>query len=126
MPGPGPEPIAVWCSDVDGDPLTLRVTDDADAAFARCREILAFGGEGHTLGLHAQDAGVIEWFSGLPVSRVIVNTPTLFGGMGYSAALDPKFDPDGTSRYVRNGVGIGPRGAPIFVISESSVSFPLT
>jgi uncharacterized protein YigE (DUF2233 family) len=37
--------------------------------------------------------------------------------------LHLKFDPDGTSRYVRNGVGIGPRGAPIFVISESSVSF---
>src|SRR5205823_975584 len=64
---------------------------DADAAYARCREILAFGGEGHTLGLHAGDAAVIERFSALPVSRVIVNTPTLFGGMGYSSAVDPSF-----------------------------------
>ena len=71
--------------------LALYKERDEEAGWRRCREILAFGGEGHTLGLHAQDPGVIEWFSGLPVSRVIVNTPTLFGGMGYSAALDPSF-----------------------------------
>lgn len=37
--------------------------------------------------------------------------------------LHPKFDPDGSSRYIRNGVGIGPDGTPIFVISEDPVSF---
>lgn len=37
--------------------------------------------------------------------------------------LHPAFDPDGTSRYPRNGVGIGPSGTPLFVISDEPVSF---
>jgi acetaldehyde dehydrogenase (acetylating) len=82
------EPLS---AEILGPVLALYRERDEEAGWRRCREILAFGGEGHTLGLHAQDPGVIEWFSGLPVSRVIVNTPTLFGGMGYSAALDPSF-----------------------------------
>jgi acetaldehyde dehydrogenase (acetylating) len=82
------EPLS---AEILGPVLAVYVERDADAAYARCREILAFGGEGHTLGLHAGDAAIIERFSALPVSRVIVNTPTLFGGMGYSSAVDPSF-----------------------------------
>lgn len=37
--------------------------------------------------------------------------------------LHPKFDADGTSRYVRNAVGIGPDGKPVFVMSQDVVSF---
>lgn len=37
--------------------------------------------------------------------------------------LHPAFDPDGTSRFIRNGVGIGPDGNALFVISEEPVSF---
>ncbi|MGE5564074.1 MAG: phosphodiester glycosidase family protein [Bacillota bacterium] len=37
--------------------------------------------------------------------------------------LHPKFDPDGESRNIRNGVGIAPDGTPVFVISEDPVSF---
>jgi uncharacterized protein YigE (DUF2233 family) len=37
--------------------------------------------------------------------------------------LHPKFEADGQSRYVRNGVGITNSGRPVFVISESAVSF---
>ena len=36
--------------------------------------------------------------------------------------LHPAFDRDGTSRHVRNGVGIGRRGQPLFVISDGPVS----
>ena len=36
--------------------------------------------------------------------------------------LHPAFDRDGTSRYIRNGVGIAPDGKPRFVISEQPVS----
>ena len=53
--------------------------------------MLEFGGEGHTLGIHATDVDIIERFSSLPASRFPVNTPTLFGGMGYSADIDPSF-----------------------------------
>ncbi len=38
-------------------------------------------------------------------------------------AIHPKFDPDGQSRFIRNGVGIGPNGRPLFVISNEVVSF---
>ncbi len=37
--------------------------------------------------------------------------------------LHPKFDPDGSSRYVRNAVGIAPDGKPLFVITTDVVSF---
>jgi uncharacterized protein YigE (DUF2233 family) len=37
--------------------------------------------------------------------------------------LHPAFERDGESKYVRNGVGIGPDGTAIFVISQDPVSF---
>jgi uncharacterized protein YigE (DUF2233 family) len=37
--------------------------------------------------------------------------------------LHPKFDADGESRNLRNGVGIAPNGKPVFVVSQDSVSF---
>ena len=37
--------------------------------------------------------------------------------------LHPRFEPDGQSLHFRNGVGIGPDGAPLFAISEEPVSF---
>ena len=37
--------------------------------------------------------------------------------------LHAKIDPDGTSRFIRNAVGIAPGGAPAFVISLDAVSF---
>jgi uncharacterized protein YigE (DUF2233 family) len=38
-------------------------------------------------------------------------------------ALNPRFSADGTSRYVRNGVGVDGDGVPVFVISDAPVSF---
>jgi uncharacterized protein YigE (DUF2233 family) len=37
--------------------------------------------------------------------------------------LHPAFDQDGASKHFRNGVGIGPEGRPVFVISADPVSF---
>lgn len=37
--------------------------------------------------------------------------------------LHPAIEPDGQSRFIRNGVGIAPDGTPVFVISEEAVSF---
>ena len=74
-----------------GPILAFYREKDASAAYARCREILEFGGEGHTLGIHASDDAVIAKFSTLPASRILCNTPSLFGGMGFSAAIDPSF-----------------------------------
>ena len=34
---------------------------------------------------------MISAFSALPAGRIVINTPTLFGGMGFSCATDPSF-----------------------------------
>ena len=84
-------PHEMLSAEILGPVLKLYREPTPAAAFDRCLEVLHFGGEGHTLGLHATDVDVIERFSSLPASRFPVNTPTLFGGMGYSADIDPSF-----------------------------------
>lgn len=37
--------------------------------------------------------------------------------------LNPKFDADGQSKYVRNAVGVAPDGKAVFVISQDVISF---
>jgi acyl-CoA reductase-like NAD-dependent aldehyde dehydrogenase len=56
----------------------------------RCLEILANGGMGHTLAIHARDQQVIREF-GLrkPVFRVVVNTPASQGAIGLTTNLAP-------------------------------------
>lgn len=57
----------------------------------RAREVLRFGGEGHTAGLHSADPSSVARYSGLPAGRILVNTPCLHGGMGFSCDIDPSF-----------------------------------
>jgi acetaldehyde dehydrogenase (acetylating) len=78
-------------AEILGPVLSFYRARDLDAAHARCREVLAFGGEGHTLGLHGRDQAMIARMSDLPASRIVVNTPSLLGGMGFSAGTDPSF-----------------------------------
>lgn len=74
-----------------GPVLSVYREPDAEAGWRRCREILALGGEGHTLAVHATDPDVLARFAALPAGRIIVNSPALFGGMGYSCEVDPSF-----------------------------------
>lgn len=55
-----------------------------------CKRILELGGMGHTLGIHATDRDVIMAF-GLekPAFRIIVNSPTTHGAVGYTTDLPP-------------------------------------
>jgi acetaldehyde dehydrogenase (acetylating) len=78
-------------AEILGPVLSFYRADSLAAAIARCREVLAFGGEGHTLGIHAGDPAVVARLSELPASRIPVNTPSLFGGMGYSTEIGPSF-----------------------------------
>jgi acetaldehyde dehydrogenase (acetylating) len=61
-----------------------------EAGCARCLELIAFGGEGHSLALHAKDEKVIMAF-GLekPVHRILVNTMSSLGATGATTGLDP-------------------------------------
>ena len=74
-----------------GPVLSVYRVPDATIGWQRCREVLALGGEGHTVAVHASDPDVIARFGALPAGRIVVNTPALFGGMGYSAEVDPSF-----------------------------------
>ena len=74
-----------------GPVLSVYREPDDRAGWRRCREILALGGEGHTVAVHATDPDVVAKFGELPAGRILVNTPALFGGMGYSANVDPSF-----------------------------------
>lgn len=84
-------PQAPLSREILGPVLSFYREADAQAAHRRCRQVLEFGGAGHTLGLHAQDDAVIARFSSLAASRILINTPTLFGGMGFSCATDASF-----------------------------------
>jgi len=74
-----------------GPVLSVYRVRDAAAGLARCREVLALGGEGHTTAVHAADPTEIAPFGTLRASRIVINTPALFGGMGYSTEVDPSF-----------------------------------
>ena len=56
----------------------------------RCIEILNFGGLGHSMGLHCRNEDIIIEF-GLekPASRIIVNTSSLAGAVGFNSGLAP-------------------------------------
>lgn len=54
------------------------------------QDILHYEGAGHTFSMHCQDEEMIDYFAKrVPVSRVIVNTPSTMGGIGGSTGLMP-------------------------------------
>lgn len=77
--------------EVLGPVLSVYRVADPAAGLRRCREVLALDGEGHTVAVHAADPEEIAPFGALPAGRIVVNTPALFGGMGYSTEVDPSF-----------------------------------
>ena len=53
--------------------------------------IARFEGWGHSSVIHCDDPEVVARFSAVPTGRVLVNTPAIMGGMGYSTDLEPSF-----------------------------------
>ena len=84
-------PDVLLSREILGPVLSVYRERDASAGWRRCREVLALGGEGHTCAVHAADPEEIAPFGTLPAGRIVVNTPALFGGMGYSTDVDPSF-----------------------------------
>ncbi len=70
--------------------LSYYVVSDWREGCERCKEILRYGGMGHTMSIHSKDEQVILEF-GLkkPASRICVNTPTTHGSVGLTTGLDP-------------------------------------
>jgi acetaldehyde dehydrogenase (acetylating) len=70
--------------------LSFYVVADWREGCERCKEILRYGGMGHTMSIHSRNDEVILQF-GLkkPAYRIVVNSPTTHGSIGLSTGLDP-------------------------------------
>src|SRR5436190_5541099 len=70
--------------------LSFYVVADWREGCERCKQILRYGGMGHTMSIHSRNEQVILEF-GLkkPAFRICVNTPTTLGSIGLTTGLDP-------------------------------------
>ncbi len=79
-----------WSIEKLSPTLAFFVVDGAEAGAAKCEEILQFGGMGHTAGMHTQSReAAIDYGKRMPASRVIINSPTTHGAIGFSTDLAP-------------------------------------
>jgi acetaldehyde dehydrogenase (acetylating) len=66
------------------------VEDGWERCCHRAIEILHYGGVGHTLGIHSQDPMVIQrFFEEKPAFRIVVNSNTSIGAVGYTTGFAP-------------------------------------
>lgn len=70
--------------------LAFYTVENWEEACELCMKLLEFGGLGHSLSIHSNNDEVILQF-GLrkPVSRILVNTPSSQGGIGFTTGLNP-------------------------------------
>ena len=70
--------------------LSFYVVSDWKEGCERCKQILRYGGMGHTMSIHSRNDDVILEF-GLkkPAFRIVVNSPTTLGSIGLTTGLDP-------------------------------------
>ena len=71
--------------------LAWYAVPDCEAGIALAERIVRYGGLGHSAVVHAHDPEAVAAFGRIPAGRVLVNTPALLGGMGFSTALEPSF-----------------------------------
>ena len=79
-----------WSIEKLSPTLAFFVEDGVERGANRCQEILQFGGMGHTAGMHTQDrSAAIRYGQQMPAARVIINSPTTHGAIGFSTDLTP-------------------------------------
>ncbi|MBI3722447.1 aldehyde dehydrogenase family protein [bacterium] len=70
--------------------LTFYTVDGWREAREKCIEILRYGGLGHSASIHAKDEKTImEFAEAMPAMRLMVNSPTTQGAIGYTTNLFP-------------------------------------
>jgi acetaldehyde dehydrogenase (acetylating) len=70
--------------------LSFYVVKDWREGCERCKQILRYGGMGHTMSIHSKDDDIILQFGlNKPAFRIVVNTPTTLGSIGLTTGLDP-------------------------------------
>ncbi|HLL99922.1 MAG TPA: aldehyde dehydrogenase family protein [Pyrinomonadaceae bacterium] len=79
-----------WSIEKLSPTLAFFVADGIEEGANRCYEILKFGGMGHTAGMHTQNReAAIRYGEQMPASRVVINSPTTHGAIGFSTDLSP-------------------------------------
>lgn len=70
--------------------LGFATARDAQAGLELCIQILRFGGDGHSAVIHSRDAAQTEHMAAqLPAFRVIVNSMSTLGSIGYTCRFTP-------------------------------------
>ena len=70
--------------------LSFYVVKDWREGCERCKQILRYGGMGHTMSIHSQnDQVILEFGLKKPAFRIVVNSPTTHGSIGLTTGLDP-------------------------------------
>jgi acetaldehyde dehydrogenase (acetylating) len=70
--------------------LSYYIVQDWKEGCERCKEILRYGGMGHTMSIHSRnDQVILEFGLKKPAFRIVVNTPTTHGSVGMTTGLDP-------------------------------------
>ncbi len=70
--------------------LSFYVVSDWREGCERCKQILRYGGIGHTMTIHSRNDDIILQL-GLkkPANRIVVNSPTTHGSIGLTTGLEP-------------------------------------
>jgi acetaldehyde dehydrogenase (acetylating) len=70
--------------------LTYYVANGLEEGSRLCDEILHYGGMGHTASIHTRNRdAALRYGILMPAARVVVNTPSTHGAIGFSTALPP-------------------------------------
>lgn len=79
-----------WSIEKLSPTLAFFVVDGIEQGAQRCLEILQFGGMGHTAGMHTRSReAAIRYGEQMPASRIVINSPTTHGAIGFSTDLAP-------------------------------------
>lgn len=71
--------------------LAFYEAKNSDHGIETAQNIAKFEGWGHSAIVHSDDPEIVAKFASVPTGRVLVNTPGIMGGMGYSTDLEPSF-----------------------------------
>ena len=72
--------------------LSVHVVDGWEDGCRVAKQMLHFGGLGHTMSVHAMDPEVLDaFFLQKPASRIVANGPSSMGAVGFSTNLVPSF-----------------------------------
>jgi acetaldehyde dehydrogenase (acetylating) len=70
--------------------LAFYAVPNLAEGIALCRRLLEFGGLGHTCAIHSQNrAAILQFGEATPAFRVVVNSASVHGSIGYSTNLFP-------------------------------------